>query len=413
MTDLMPVKEARKRMLSAVGNVPAISVPLESAFGRILAETVVSDVDLPYFTNSSMDGFAVIAADTVSASEWEPVNLQIVEDIPAGKTPMCKLERWQAARIMTGAPMPDGADAVIPIENTDHYQRPDENGQMDRVGVFDKVSSGDSVRSVGQDMRIGQKVLEKGKKLAAQDIGILATLGITSVPVYQLPKIALLSSGDELISPGEVILPGKIRDANTDVLLSLIQQHGGDILRLGIVPDIEEKVRHCLDHAVSKGVDMIVTSAGVSVGVYDYVRKVIEDRGELSIWRVNMRPGKPVAFGSYLGVPIIGLPGNPVSAYVGFVVFVLPVLRKLGGETRLSRNVIRVALAQDIESDGRESYLRARLSIEEGHQMATLTGHQGSGNLLSLVEADALIIIPAGVRHLPEGTEVDAWPLSC
>jgi molybdopterin molybdotransferase len=254
-------------------------------------------------------------------------------------------------------------------------------------------------------------VLHKGQHINAQAAGILAMLGYASVEVYKIPRVALLSSGDELLEVNAPLESGKIRDSNSYMLAVLIESAGAQVIRLGVAKDTRESVSSLLEEAASRGVDLILSSAGVSVGAYDFVKEVIESNGALGFWRVNMRPGKPLAFGNYRGIPFIGLPGNPVSAFVGFEVFVRAAIGRLSGVSDGSRRTVRVRCGEEVLSDGRESYLRARIHEEDGSLVATLTGHQGSGNLLSLVQADALLIIPAGVKCVPAGQEINAWLL--
>jgi len=237
-------------------------------------------------------------------------------------------------------------------------------------------------------------------------------LGIAIVPVFRQPRVALLSSGDELIPVEAPLETGKVRDANRYTLTALIEAAGAEVLQLGIAADRQDEVQARLERAVAEGVDLIISSAGVSVGAFDFVKDVVESQGELTFWRVNMRPGKPLAFGSYHNIPFFGLPGNPVSAFVSFEVFVRPTLEKFSGQAFHPRQRICVQLTEPIESDGRESYLRAVVSEENGILTAHLTGHQGSGNLLSLVQANALLIVPAGVKSLATGAVIDAWMLT-
>ncbi|MGC8856768.1 MAG: molybdopterin molybdotransferase MoeA, partial [Anaerolineae bacterium] len=255
-------------------------------------------------------------------------------------------------------------------------------------------------------------VLHAGQRLRPQDIGILAMLGMAHVRVFRKPRLVLLSSGDELLPVEAPLQMGKIRDANSYTLSALITAAGAEVIPLGIAPDKPQAIQALLEKAVQHNADMILTSAGVSVGAFDYLKEIVEANGTLTFWRVNMRPGKPLAFGAYRGIPYIGLPGNPVSAFVGFEVFVRPAIQRLGGEQVNERPRLRVRLAEEIESDGRESYLRAEIyTTADGTLQARLSEHQGSGNLFSLVRANALLIIPAGVKSLPIGAEVDAWLL--
>ena len=402
---LLSVTEARQRMLAWFAPVQPDEIPLAQANRRVLSRDIRAGAELPPFDNSSMDGFAVHAADTANA----PVTLPVVADIPAGSYPDFDLPRGSAARIMTGAMLPRLADAVIPVEDTDFSERAPGTPAPKQVTLFAPVRAGDSVRRRGADLKAGETVLAAGHRLRAQDLGLLSMLGAAQVPVYRRPRIGLLSSGDELLPPEMPLLPGKVRDANSYTLAALMDNLGCEVVPLGIAADTAADVRSRLDQAAAEKVDLILSSAGVSVGAYDFIKDVIESNGELSFWRVNMRPGKPLAFGQYKGIPFIGLPGNPVSAFVGFEVFVRPVVEKLSGLTPRPRPVTRVSLAEAVESDGRESYLRAVVTFENGRPLARLAGHQGSGNLRSVVLANALLIIPSGVKSLPPAAEVDAW----
>jgi len=408
---LLSVDEARTRILSHFQPIGTETLPLAECARRVLAADVTAQDNLPSFDNSAMDGFAIIAADLADASSASSRTLKVVADIPAGTSPDVTLIPGQAARIMTGAPIPQGADAVIPVEETDFNDRSPGIPAPEKVSIYKSIQIGDHVRKQGTDVLAGQVVLQKGHKLRAQDLGLLAMLGVADVLVYGKPRVALLSSGDELISVDEPLKPGKIRDSNTYTLAALITEAGAEIVRLGIAADRRASVEELLENAAAQKVDLILSSAGVSVGAFDFIKDVVEAQGELTFWRVNMRPGKPLAFGRFKGIPFVGLPGNPVSAFVGFEVFVRPSLDKLNGLEVGSRPRIRVRLAEDVSSDGRESYLRAHVHEEDGILSARLSGHQGSGNLLSIVQANALLIIPSGVKSLAAGKEVDAWLL--
>jgi len=413
---LLTVAAAQARILSQFQPVETEFLPLDRCAGRVLAADILSS-DLPLFDNSSVDGFAVIASDLAAASESEPRTLGVVADIPAGVSPTVQLQSGQAARIMTGAPMPNGADAVIMVEDTDIGPRAPGAPAPLEVRAFKPVHAGENVRTRGMDMKRGQRVLFSGQALRAQEVGLLAMLGVATVAVYRRPRAALLSSGDELLTVDQPLVPGKIRDTNSYTLSALIDESGCEVLALGIAPDQREALKSLLDQAVGMAADVIISSAGVSVGALDFTKEVVEADGSLDFWRVNMRPGKPLAFGEYRGVPFLGLPGNPVSAFVGFEVFVRPALQQLAGirstgtDAQGTRRRVHVQLEQAIESDGRESYLRAVVQDRDGVLTARLTGHQGSGNLLSLVQANALLIIPAGVKSLAIGARAEAWLL--
>ena len=408
---LLSVDEARERILSHFDPVGTETLSLAECARRVLAADVSAQNNLPSFDNSSMDGFAVIAADLADAAPASPRTLEVAADIPAGSSPSVTLASGQAARIMTGAPMPAGADAVVPVEETDFDHRTPGTPAPKKVTIYSSAKAGDFVRLQGTDGQIGQPVLKSGHKLRPQDLGLLAMLGVAEVPVYGKPRVALLSSGDELIPVDAPLRPGKIRDSNTYTLAALIGEAGAEVIRLGIAADRRESVEALLANAATQKVDLILSSAGVSVGAFDFIKEVVEAQGELNFWRVNMRPGKPLAFGRFENIPFIGLPGNPVSAFVGFEVFVRPTLEHLSGLEVGTRPKVRVRLAEEISSDGRESYLRANVQGQDGNLSAWLAGHQGSGNLLSIVQANALLIIPAGVKSLAAGMEVDAWLL--
>lgn len=404
---MLSVTEARKRILSHLKSVAAETAPLTVCANRTLAADITAPHDIPPFDNSAMDGFAIRAEDTTASH----VTLSVVADIPAGSTPTVTLAPGEAARIMTGAQLPKGADAVIPVEDTDFNRREAGTAAPKTVSFARTLKAGENIRARGMDIHAGDIVMQKGRALKPQDLGLLATLGMANVEVYKKPRIALFSSGDELLDVSAPLEPGKIRDSNSYMLAGLIESAGAEAIRLGVARDERDEVTNLLDQAVKKNVDLILSSAGVSVGAFDFIKEVVEANGKMDFWRVNMRPGKPLAFGEYGGIPFIGLPGNPVSAFVGFEVFARPALERLGGKMDGSRQKVKVRCEKEIESDGRESYLRANIREENGVLLAKLTGHQGSGNLLSLVQADALLIIPAGVKCVPAGQEVDAYLL--
>jgi molybdopterin molybdotransferase len=408
---MLSVSEARERILSRFQPVGTESLPLIACANRVLAVDIAAETDLPLFDNSSMDGFALQSADTSPAATGSRVTLRVVADIPAGASPKVTLAKGEAARITTGAQMPDGADAVIPVEDTDFNYRQPGLPKPKTISFSRQVKTGENIRPRGTDMHAGDFVLYKGHTLRPQDLGLLAMLGVANVEAYKKPRVALLSSGDELLAVDAPLEPGRIRDSNSYTLAALVEYAGAVVVRLGIAKDTHRDVKTLLEQAVKEDVNLILSSAGVSVGAFDFVKEVIESNGKLDFWRVNMRPGKPVAFGEYRGINFIGLPGNPVSAFVGFEVFVRDALGRLSGKLNKSRPRVRVRCEEEILSDGRESYLRAQVREVDGVLSAKLTGHQGSGNLLSLVQADALLIIPAGVKCVPAGQVVEAWLL--
>jgi molybdopterin molybdotransferase len=406
---LLEVADAQNRLIRSLRRTEVVRLPIQEAGGRVLAEDIYSPVDYPLFPNSSMDGFAVIAADTQAAGE-HPVELKVIGDIPAGvDASSIRIQSGQAARIMTGAMTPIGATAVVPVEDTDFPGGRSGALVPATVKIMTPARNGGNIRPKGMDLHAGDLILHASARLRAQDLGLLAMLGRPEVDVYQKPRVAILSTGDELLPIDAPLEPGKIHDSNSVVLATLVDRLGGEALALGIVPDYESAVAEALDRACDQRVDLILSSAGVSVGAFDFVRSVVEKDGRLEFWRVNMRPGKPVAFGEYRGIPFIGLPGNPVSAYVGFEVFVRAALLVMGGLSNWKRRSIPVQVEEEIQSDGRESYLRAVVSSTDQGWTARLTGHQGSGNLRSLVQGNSLLIIPSGVKSVPIGSIVQAW----
>ena len=409
--NLLSVEQARERILAHFQSVTTETLPLRACSERVLAQSIAAANDLPPFDNSSMDGFAVRAEDVAGAISDSPRRLRVVGDIPAGSHPAFTLASGEAARIMTGAPLPEGANAVVPVEDTNVNNHDAGTPAPDEVQIFQPVEAGANRRRRGMDLRAGEVVLNPGHLLKPQDLGLLAMLGIADVPVYRKPRLALFSSGDELLEVDAPLEEGKIRDSNSYMLAALIERAGAEVLRLGVAKDNPESVKTLLEKAVKASVDLILSSAGVSVGAFDFVKQVIESSGRMDFWRVNMRPGKPLAFGEYNGIPFIGLPGNPVSAYVGFKVFVDPAIQRLRGLLDEGKQTVRVRCAEQIHSDGRESYLRAQIQADDENSgwVARLAGHQGSGNLHSLVQANALLIIPAGVKCVPAGQELEAW----
>jgi len=409
-TPLLPVNTALERILSAFTPGDVESVELLHAVGRVLAEDIVSTIDLPPFDNSSMDGFAIHPADRPVTGD-RPITLKVVADIPAGSQPTFTLEPGQAARIMTGAPLPDGADCVVPVEDTNFPYR-ETRERPDQVVIKQFPPAGGNIRPRGQDAKAKQPLIKPGRVLKPADAALAASMGYASLRVMRQPRVAILSTGDELAAPGTVLEPGKIYESNATLIGGLTAKAGGSPIMLGIAKDDPGIIQARLDEAVASGVDLILTSAGVSVGAFDYVREVIESNGELNLWRVNMRPGKPLMFGSYKGIPVIGLPGNPVSAFTGFIIFVVPVIERLLNLKNPGPTYKKAILEQPIRSDGRESYFRAVITQGQHRLTARLSAHQGSANLLSIVNANALLIVPAGVKFLPEGAEVDVWPFT-
>ncbi len=408
MADLLNVDQALERVLQNIQPLPAETAELLASLGRVLADDIVAETDLPPFPNSSMDGFAVRAQDVRDASSEKPTRLIISMDIPAGVAPEKVLQPGEAARIMTGALMPDGANAVIPVENTDISWTPGDDSLLPQhVGIFKSVKSGDYVRPTGEDIRLGEQIVAAGTVIRAEEIGILAALGHPRVFVVRQPRVAILSTGDELLEVDQPLARGKIRDSNGYALAALVTSCGGIPIRIPIARDTLDDVRRRFREALDQKPDVILSSAGVSVGAFDVVRTIIDEMGSVDFWRINLRPGKPLAFGQVGGVPFFGLPGNPVSAMVTFDIFVRPLLLKLSNQPDNAR-VVTAILGESHHSDGRRSYLRVKLTQENGQYIARMTGTQSSGALSSMLLADGLLIVPENITEAKAG---DSFPV--
>lgn len=406
VADLLNVDVALQRILERISQLPDESVRTEDSLGRVLAQDVIAHVAIPPFPNSSMDGYALRAVDTASASAEQPVRLRVVSDVPAGHLSKHVVGPGEAARIMTGAPIPPGADAVVQVEWTDAGWTSGGDAELpDTVGVFRVVKPKANIRAAGEDLQEGQRVLSAGTVLRPQDIGVLVSLGETTVRVVRQPRVAIIATGDELVDLHEPLQPGQIRNSNSYVLAGLVRGLGGVPQQLPIARDTFADVRAVFEAALAGAPDLIVSSAGVSVGARDVVRAVVVELGELALWRVNLRPGKPLAFGQVGGVPYLGLPGNPVSTMVTFDVFVRPALLKLAGRPA-SVATAEAVVNEDMRFDGRRTYVRVLLRREGGVLRATPTGTQSSGVLLSMVLADGLMIVPEGMTHVAAGTRL-------
>src|SRR6266508_2104408 len=400
-TDLVPFDQARAAVLERLRPLPAREVPLGDALGCVLADDVTAAEDLPPFANSAMDGFAVRAADLAGASDQEPVALEVTGEVFAGTARLPTVQAGGAARIMTGGPLPPGADAVVPVEQATV------GGDAVRI----RLAPGERqfVREAGEDVRAGTVVLERGRVLDPAAVGMLASVGRRLVPVHPKPRVTVVSTGDELVDPGDPLGPGQIRDSNSWLLVAQAQAAGADAFRCGRLRDNPDALRRGFALAAADG-DFVVTSGGVSVGDRDYTRRVLAELGDVRSWRVAMQPGMPQAFGFAAGTPLFGLPGNPVSCFVVFEVLVRPALRRLAGlpDDRLDRPRVVARLGEPVRSPrGRVSFLRVRLEVGDDGLIAMLTGPQGSGVLSSCVAADGLAVVPAELTELPAGAEVE------
>jgi molybdopterin molybdotransferase len=410
---MLTVTEAQQMILATVSRLEPEPVFLLDALGRVLAEDVHADSALPPFDNSAMDGYAIRAEDVARTSRANGVRLPVIGEVPAGHPADQELRAGTAMRITTGALLPRGADTVVPVEDTDDGAR-GASALPEAVTIYLALKRGANVRRAGDDVRRGEKILTAGTLIRPAEIALLAAVGRDPVPVYRRPRVALLATGDELVSPSQQPGPGQIRNVNEFSTAALVLRYGGLPVLLGIAPDRLEEVAAKLEEASGQGADLIVASAGVSVGAYDVVKDAVRAHGSIDLWKVRMRPGKPLAFGAYRGLPFFGLPGNPVSAMMTFEQFVRPVLRVMAGHTQWRKPTIAVTLLETIESDGRETYARAWVERQADRWIARLSGGQGSNMLGSLARANALVVVPDGITRLDAGASVHAqmldWP---
>ncbi|HET6836575.1 MAG TPA: gephyrin-like molybdotransferase Glp [Gemmatimonadales bacterium] len=407
MTAPLSAAEAAQRILQDVRRQPALRIPLDDALDSILAEAVVSPLDIPAWTNSAMDGYAARGEDVRGASPTRPVRLRVVEHLPAGHFPARTIGSGECARIFTGAPLPEGSDSVIRQEDTD--------GGADTVTITNDRDVGVNIRQAGEDITRGSTVLSAGTQLGPAHLGVLASMAVAHPLVYRRPRVAILGSGDEIVDVDqpEAILNGrKIASSNTHTLVALVRQAGGEPINLGIAADTPEDLRAHLLRA--QDCDLLVTTAGISVGEHDFVKSVLEELGaELRFWKLRMRPGAPVGFGVLEGKPWIGLPGNPVSTMVTFELFVRPAIRKMMGHDRWFRRPVSACAAETIKVKPRlQHFLRGMVVESSGGLEARLTGPQGSGILTSMIKANALLVIPEGQFDTPAGTAVQALRLN-
>jgi molybdopterin molybdotransferase len=389
-------EEALAHILSTVRVLEPERVLLLEAAERVLAEDVAADRDIPPGDNSAMDGYAVRGEDMTG----EQVRLRVVGDVAAGHEPETPVGPGEAVRIMTGALIPEGADTVVRFEDT--------RLEGEWVEILDPPRPGKNVRAGGEDVKEGQVVLQPGKVLRPQEIGMMAALGHMEVSVIRRPRVAILATGDEIVRPDETPGPSQIRDANSYTVAAQVKRYGGIPLILGVARDQEALIRQGVREALEHQADFIVTSGGVSVGDFDLVKQILTAEGRMHFWSLNQKPGRPMAFGDIDGVPLIGLPGNPVSTMVSTELYVRPSLLKMQGFTNRSRPTLKARLTESVgPKDERRHYVRVRLRETNDGYEADLTGDQGSGILNSLVLADGLAIIPEYTQGLPEGAMVD------
>ena len=411
---MISIEEARERILAYVGRLEAEDRAALDALGQALAEDVVAEFDIPPLDNTSMDGYAVHAADTTGASPDTSRTLRVMGELAAGYVTHTPVPPGSALRIMTGAPIPPGADSIVPFEETDEsaLRPPGSAGPLPaQVRIYKATAPGANIRRRGEDVRAGTVILRSGDVLRPAEAGVLASLGRTTARVIRRPIVAILSTGDEVIPPGQPLKPGQIYDSNASSIAALVRSYGGVPKLLGIardtIEDLTAKLRLGLD------ADMLVTSAGVSRGDYDIVKDVLAKEGEVAFWTVAIKPGKPLAFGAFPGqhhrIPHIGLPGNPVSSMVAFELFGRPAIFRMMGKAGWERPLLRAIAKDRIENrdDPRTFFARCRVTREDGAWVARLSGAQGSGILTSMAFANALAVIPPEVDVVEPGEEID------
>ncbi|MBA2277733.1 MAG: molybdopterin molybdotransferase MoeA [Chloroflexia bacterium] len=394
---LLGVDEALNHILAHAQPLSAVRIPLTDARGLVLAENVVARNNVPPFTNSAMDGFAVQAADTIGATVATPITLRVVGVVAAGEEPNCVVEPGCAVRIMTGAVLPEGADAVVRFEETD--EPISGHHSLRAVQILHEAKWHDNIRLAGEDISRGSLAMSSGVELRAAHLGLLASLGWEEVTAHRRPRVGILSTGNEVVASGSRRRAAQIRDSNSVTLHALVEDAGGLPIPLGVVRDDMVALRHSLRGAVVElGVDLLLTSGGVSVGDYDMVKDALRAEGEIAVWQVRIKPGKPLAFGVVGGTPLLGLPGNPVAAAVSFLQFGRPMIRRMSGRRSTELPTVVATLAAPVDNRGhRRHYVRVRLERRGEEYRALPVGEQGAGILSSLAMADGLLVIPEEV----------------
>ena len=401
---MISLDEAIKLVTENVRTLQTVRANLDDALGCASANDIRAQYPNPRFDNSQMDGYAVIAGDLAGASRANPATLEVIEDLPAGKISQKKLGGGQAIRIMTGAPLPHGADSVVAVEDTERAGN--------SVKIFHAPSKGEFVRFGGEDIKISETIIGKGKMIAPPEILALASQGIDEIDVVRRPKIAVIATGDELTTPGQQIKEGCIYNGSSSLLVALVKSAGGVAFDLGIARDDSKAIAEKLCEGL--GFDMIIMTGGVSAGDYDLNRGVLEKMGwKESFWRVAIRPGKPLAFGTLEGKPVFGMPGNPISTMTAFELFVYPAIKKMMGSLEADSRRLCAKLAGDVERDKeREQLLLADLKFENGAALVTAHGPQSSAHLKPALSANCLARIPSGDGRQPAGSSVEIWSLT-
>jgi len=411
---MVSVEEALQKILSCIEVLEPETKPILDCLGQVLAEDIRSTIDIPPLDNSAMDGYAVKAEDMRGASEASPKILSVTGKIAAGSMPRGEVKRGSAIRIMTGAPLPQGADAVVPFEDTDEVARKASHRDLSQIGILREVREGTNIRRKGEDIANGSLVLKKGTVLRPSETGVLASLGHPAVAVIRRPIVSILATGDELTDIDQPLPAGKIYNSNTYTIAAEVRRYGGIAKILGIGRDSVRSLEQKIDEGLDS--DMLITSGGVSKGDYDVVKDVLAKCGEITLQTVCMKPGKPLAFGM-IGkgsrkISHLGLPGNPVSSMVTFEQFARPAILKMMGKSNLAKPSIRAIMEDDVvNTDVRRLFARVTVAKRNGKYYARVTGPQGSGILTSMVKANGLAVIPENTKRVKKGDIVEVQML--
>ncbi len=409
---MISVDEALEKVLEHIAVLEAEESDVLGCLGQVLTEDISSPINIPPLDNSAMDGYAVRSADTRGASPKSPRLLQVLETVAAGATPRGEVKPGTAIRIMTGAPIPKGADAVVRFEDTDESER---GGTPREIGILVAVEAGLAVRRAGEDISADSLVLKKGTVIRPAEVGVLASLGRSEVMVIRRPVVAILATGDEIVDITQPLPQGKIYNSNSYSVAALVLRYGGIPQLLGVAQDDEDSLLAKL--RLGQEADMVITSGGVSLGDYDVVREVLAEQGEIVFWQVREKPGKPLTFGVLRGkegrsIPLFGLAGNPVSAMINFELFARPAILKMMGKQNLAKPTIEAVVEDSIENtDGRRIFTRAIVEKRGGQYFARLTGPQGSGILTSMALANGLVIVPEDKPGVKRGDLVKVMML--
>ena len=413
---MISVEQALEKILSYIDVLEEEQKPILDSMGQVLAEDIYSAIDIPPLDNSAMDGYAVRAEDTRGAGRQSPRFLRVIDTVMAGSISEHSVEPGTAIRIMTGAPIPEGADSVVRFEDTDEAQR---GGASGEIGILCKVKTGLDIRRAGEDIARGSVVLRRGVVIRPSEVGVLASLGRSKVKVIRCPIVAILATGSELVDINQPLPAGKIYDSNTYSVAALIQRYGGIPKILGVALDSEDSLVAKLRQG--RDADMLITTGGVSIGDYDVVKDVLAKEGEVVFWKVRMKPGRPLAFGRIKGaskagvagdIIHLGLPGNPVSVMITFEIFARPAILKMMGKKNLAKPTVEAVIEEPIKNkSGYCIFARAVVEKRDGQYFARLTGPQGSGILTSMTSANGLVVVPEDKLEVKKGDIVQVMML--